>query len=295
AGGKLSLLGSGAQSVTVHDVTAIPAPAPAASPVTPFTMNVGTGSDTLVLKVSQDAYNGDAQYTVSVDGKQVGGTLTAHASHASGQSDTITVNGDWAAGDHKVSINFLNDAFGGTAATDRNLYLDSATYDGAAVTGGKLSLLGSGAQTVTVHDTTAIPAPASSLATPFTMNVGTGSDTLVLKVSQDAYKGDAQYTISVDGKQIGGTLTAHAAHASGQSDTITVNGDWAVGDHKVSINFLNDAFGGTAATDRNLYLDSATYDGAAVAGGKLSMLSSGAQTVTVHDVTAIPTLDLLHA
>ncbi|MCJ2025973.1 1,3-beta-glucanase, partial [Methylobacterium sp. J-067] len=104
------------------------------------------------------------------------------------------------AGDHKVSINFLNDAFGGTAATDRNLYLDSATYARAAVTCGKLSLLGSGAQTVTVHDTTALPAPASSLPPPFTMNGGTGSDTLVLTVSHDTYKGDPQYTIPAAGK-----------------------------------------------------------------------------------------------
>ncbi|MCJ2023070.1 carbohydrate-binding domain-containing protein, partial [Methylobacterium sp. J-067] len=284
------------QDPGLYGATALNSPAPVktVAAATPFTASIGTGSDTLVLKVSQDAYNGDAQYTVSVDGKQVGGTLTAHASHASGQSDTITVNGDWAAGDHKVSINFLNDAFGGTATTDRNLYVDSATYDGAAVAGGKLSLLSSGAQTVTVHDTTAIPAPAPAVSTvtaavtPFTTSIGTGSDTLVLKVSQDAYNGDAQYTVSVDGKQVGSTLTAHASHASGQSDTITVNGDWAAGDHKVSITFLNDAFGSAATTDRNLYVDSATYDGPAVAGGKLSLLSTGAQTVTVHDTTALP-------
>ncbi|MCJ2010941.1 carbohydrate-binding domain-containing protein, partial [Methylobacterium sp. J-076] len=115
-------------------------------------------SDTLVLKLSEDAYKGDAQYTISVDGKQVGGTLTAHASHAAGQSDTITVNGDWAAGDHKVSLYFLNDAYDGTAATDRNLYLDSATYNGAAVSGGHLALMSAGAQGLTVHDTSAIPA-----------------------------------------------------------------------------------------------------------------------------------------
>ncbi|SFL49006.1 calcium-binding protein, partial [Methylobacterium pseudosasicola] len=41
--------------------------------------SIGTGSDQLVLRISQDAYQGDAQYTVSVDGKQIGGVLTAHA------------------------------------------------------------------------------------------------------------------------------------------------------------------------------------------------------------------------
>ncbi|MCJ2011551.1 hypothetical protein MKK53_03285, partial [Methylobacterium sp. J-076] len=125
--------------------------------------------------------------------------------------------------DHKVSLYFLNDAYDGTAATDRNLYLDSATYNGAAVSGGKLALMSAGAQALTVHDTGPVATPAllKAAATPFTMNIGTGSDTLVLKLSEDAYKGDAQYTISVDGKQVGGTLTAHASHAAGQSDTIT--------------------------------------------------------------------------
>ncbi len=281
------------QDPGLYGATALNSPTPATASATPFTMSVGSGSDTLILKVSQDAYNGDAQYTVSVDGKQIGGTLTAHASHAAGQSDIITVNGDWTAGDHKVSLNFLNDAYNGSASTDRNLYLDSATYDGVAVASSKLSLLSSGVQSLTVHDTSAIPVsvpvvatttlatPATTVttatasATPFTMSVGSGSDTLILKVSQDAYNGDAQYTVSVDGKQIGGILTAHASHAAGQSDIITVNGDWTAGDHKVSLNFLNDAYNGSASTDRNLYLDSATYDGVAVASSKLSLLSSG--------------------
>ena len=51
---------------------------------------------------------------------------------------------------------------------------------------------------------------------------------MVLKVSQDAYQGDAQYVVRVDGKQIGGTLTAQALHSSGLSDMITVKGDWAM-------------------------------------------------------------------
>jgi hypothetical protein len=55
----------------------------------PVVLTAGTGIDALVLKISQDAYQGSAQYTVSVDGVQVGGTFTASASHAAGQSDTL--------------------------------------------------------------------------------------------------------------------------------------------------------------------------------------------------------------
>ena len=86
-------------------------------------------SDTLVLKVSEDAYGGDAQYTVCVNGVQVGGTYTATALHAAGQSNTLTLNGIWG-GTPTVTVNFLNDAYAGTAATDRNLYVDGITYNG---------------------------------------------------------------------------------------------------------------------------------------------------------------------
>ncbi|TXM78379.1 DUF4214 domain-containing protein [Methylobacterium sp. WL69] len=132
--------------------------------------------------------------------------------------------------------------------------------------------------------------PATPVSTPVTLTIGSGSDKLMLKISEDAYHGDAQYTVSLDGKQVGGTLTAHASHGANQSDTITINGDWAKGSHEVSINFLNDAYDGTASTDRNLYIDSATYNDAAVFGSQISLMSTGAHAFTVQDTSAIPAL-----
>ncbi|TNC16102.1 hypothetical protein FF100_02230 [Methylobacterium terricola] len=114
------------------------------------------------------------------------------------------------------------------------------------------------------------------------VSLGSGSDQLLLKISQDALWGDAKYTISVDGKQIGGVQTAHAAHGSG-SDLISVRGDWGQGDHDVAVNFLNDVWGGAGRGDRNLYVDSATYHGQDVSGAHLSLQSNGAQHFTFHD------------
>ena len=123
------------------------------------TLTAGTGPDSLVLKISQDAYQGSAQYTVAVDGKQVGGTFTASASHAAKQSDTLTLKGDWAAGAHKVEVKFLNDAYGGSAATDRNLHIDSATYNGKDVAGAAQAILGKTVPGAFAF-TEAAPAPA---------------------------------------------------------------------------------------------------------------------------------------
>jgi hypothetical protein len=280
-GAGLSLLSTGPQSFGFTDTGGTTAPPPP-SGGTPqaVSLQAGSGPDALVLRISQDAYQGSAQYTVRVDGVQVGGTFTASALHGSGQSDTLTLNGDWATGAHRVEVNFLNDAWGGTAATDRNLYVDGATYDGAAVSGAGLSLLSAGPQSFGFTDTggtTAPPPPSGGTPQPVSLQAGSGPDALVLRISQDAYQGSAQYTVRVDGVQVGGTFTASALHGSGQSDTLTLNGDWATGAHRVEVNFLNDAWGGTAATDRNLYVDGATYDGAAVPGAGLSLMSAGAK------------------
>lgn len=243
---------------------------------------VGAGSDTLALGISENAYQGDAQFTVGVDGQQIGGVLTATSPHDGSSSDTVNVLGDFAPGNHTVTLNFLNDAWGGTPDTDRNLYIDGATYDGAFVPRVAQELQVSGPVSFSVADGT--PAPSTSTTT----TVGSGSDTLVLKVSQDAYQENAQFTVSLDGQQVGGILTASSLHGSGASDTVNVLANLASGQHTVSVNFLNDAYAGTPDTDRNLYVDSATYDGAAVDGAAQVLYSSGPANFNVTDMTFIP-------
>ncbi|KMO40526.1 hypothetical protein VQ03_14080 [Methylobacterium tarhaniae] len=155
--------GGGDHAVTPPVTTAPPATSPiVTAPTTPAapatggtaqpTVSLGSGSDQLLLKISQDAYRGDAQYTISVDGKQIGGVQTAKSLHSAGQSDLISVRGDWGQGNHDVAVKFLNDAWGGTDATDRNLYVDSATYAGQNVQGAHLTLADAGTKHFTFHD-----------------------------------------------------------------------------------------------------------------------------------------------
>jgi hypothetical protein len=99
----------------------------------PPTVTIGSGPDTLALQVSEDAYLGNALFTVSVDGKQIGGTQTATALHSLGNTQTFDVLGTFAAGSHTATVDFLNDAYGGSPTTDRNLYVTGATIDGSAV------------------------------------------------------------------------------------------------------------------------------------------------------------------
>ena len=50
----------------------------------------------------------------------------------------------------------------------------------------------------------------------------------------------------------------------------------------MTVTYLNDAWDGTAATDRNLYLDSASYNGAEVANSSVHMLGQGAYSLPFH-------------
>jgi hypothetical protein len=230
---------------------------PPVSPQQPANLSAGTGPDTLVLRISEDAWNGDAQYTVRVDGTQVGATFTAKALHNAGQSDTLTLHGSWGTGAHKVTVNFLNDSYGGTAATDRNLHVDGMTYNGTNHPELAQAMYSAGARDFSIAATSAPPSGTQAA----NLSAGTGPDTLVLRISEDAWNGDAQYTVRVDGTQVGAAFTAKALHSANQSDTLTLHGSWGSGAHKVTVDFLNDSYGGTAATDRNLYVDGMTYNG----------------------------------
>lgn len=95
---------------------------------------IGTGSNQLVLKLTQDFYEGaDAKFTVAVDGVQVGGTYSVSSVRMTGQQDMLTINGDWAAGSHKVTVTFLNDAFNATTLEDRNLRIEGASINGTNI------------------------------------------------------------------------------------------------------------------------------------------------------------------
>lgn len=212
------------------------------------TVTLGSGKNTLALLISEDAWQGDAQFIISVDGKQIGGILTASALKGSGQSQLVNVMGDWS-GAHKVSVNFLNDAWGGTPTTDRNLYVNSATIDGVAVPGSSLALYAAGAQGFAF----------------------TPPDKLDLHISEDPWQGDAQYTIQIDGETFGGVRTATASHAAGATQDVVIASNWGSGAHSIGVTFINDAWGGSSSTDRNLYVDKIAYDGQAVSGAPLEI------------------------
>jgi hypothetical protein len=241
-------------------------PLPAAPPVTPpvkippVTPPVTTQS-TIVLNVSEDAYQGDAQFTVKVDGKQVGGVQTASALHSSGDSNTIALAGHWAAGAHAVQIQFINDAYGGSAATDRNLYVNSIAVNGTTQGGTTAAMSSNGTDSFNVGGSTPVGAAPA--------------DALTLHLSGDAWNGNAQFALTIDGKQVTTAQGVTASHSAGTWETISFAGSFGAGSHAVGVQFTNDAWGGTPTTDRNLYVNGIDVNGKHYGSGVTTMLNGG--------------------
>jgi predicted xylan-binding protein with Ca-dependent carbohydrate-binding module len=266
---------------------------------------IGSGSDTITLKMSEDQALGvDAKFTVNVDGQQIGDVQTVAASHADGQDDTFNFQGNYGPGPHNVVVTFDNNFIYPGLSGDRNLFVDGVSYDGQTVSNSTTPIYETpffppnstegnvyGNAVFTVNDTTSIPngAPSTQTTTPGPVSVGSGPDNLVLNMAEDAYLGDAQFTVSVDGKQIGGTQTTTALVDEGQQQEFDVHGDFGGGNHSVSVNFLNDQIGGfypagtpgvdgsqwaIDTTDRNLYVMGMSLNGGAPASGTPWELSS---------------------
>ena len=275
---------------------------------------IGSGTDSITLNMAEDQAQGvDARFTVNVDGQQVGGVQTATASQSAGQTNTFTFNGDWGPGPHNVTVTFANNFLYPGTAGDRNLYVDVVTYDGQTVSNTITPIYQSplfppnsnqgnvyGNATFEVNDTTPLPAgfTGNRTTTPAPVTVGGGADTLVLNMAEDPYQGDAQFTVSVDGQQVGGVQTTTAVVGQGQSQEFDIKGNFGAGTHDVAVTFLNDKVGGyyPAGTpglpatgqwaldtaDRNLYVMGMSLDGGAPAAGAPWELSSdGTQTFSV--------------
>ncbi len=272
-----------------------PDPVAAASVAVPMSIPIdggtfGSGPDTLVVTLAEDAFQGNAQANIAIDGT----TLTAQpvtvtALKGAGQSEAFTFKGSFGSGAHDLGVSFLNDAYGGTPTADRNLYVNGASYDGFSTRPASAVLDTTG----TTHFT--VPPAGDPEATPTTINGGTfgsGPDTLVVTLAEDAFQGDAQANIAIDGKMLtvqpmtftAQPVTVTALSDAGQSEAFTFKGSFGSGAHDLAVSFLNDAYGGTPIADRNLYVDGASFNGISFNSATAALDTAGTAHFTIRPV-----------
>ncbi len=231
----------------------------------------------LTIKLGADSWLGDPNVIIKVDGIQVfSGTISAQ--HATG-GKLMELGMVSASRLHEISVNFTNDAWGGTADTDRNLYVEAILVNGVA-TGQSQALMAAGVATFSVDPakyvvTKAVQAPPPSLLVPLTIKLGA-----------DSWLGDPNVIIKVDGIQVfSGTISAQ--HATG-GKLMELGMFSASATHEISVNFTNDAWGGTADTDRNLYVEAILVNGVAT-GQSQALMSAGIATFSVDPAKYVVT------
>lgn len=206
--------------------------------VTPpiITPPVATTNSVIVVHVSEDAYLGNAAFQLTVNGVPVGGMQTATASHGAGLSQDVTLVGPAGANPGTLDVAFLNDAYGGTAATDRNLYVDGVTVNGVDQPHSARTLYSNGSTEIAL---------GQAQPTQVTFNL-----------SEDAWQGDAKAVVAIDGQQLGAPVAVTALHVVGAIKQLSFVVPLDAGAHTATVSFLNDAWGGSPETDRNLYVES---------------------------------------
>ena len=228
-----------------------------------------TNPDTLVIALSADEYLGDAEAVVTVNGQQITSPIDVSAIHSEGQTQLVTVTGNFGSGLDQLGISFTNDAWGGTWALDRNLYVDGVIYDGQT------------------------EVDPSELATTSTLTAPIGrpaDDKLQLWVSEDAAGGNAEFSVSVNGNLLSGTYSTDVAHSSGQWQEVDIYGNFGSGSHTVTATFLNNQWVGS--TPRLLYVEKAAIDGVSENTINQTLYATGSTTTVTIPAPAIDTLTL---
>jgi hypothetical protein len=107
------------------------------------------------------------------------------------------------------------------------------------------------------------------------------ADSLTLQLSEDAWEGDALFVLYIDGKPVTTPQVVTALHDANKTESFTFTGNLGAGTHTVGIGFTNDAYGGSANEDRNLYVDGISLNGSSVFSGVKAEDSDGTSLFTI--------------
>jgi hypothetical protein len=193
--------------------------------------------------------------SISVNGKQVGQTSVT-ARHSSDQWQVFGYTATTTGLPTNISIRYLNDQDGGTATTDRNLYVQSVTVDGKTLTPAQGTSTFKGAST---SGSQLMPTDGT-LAWQNPINLPPETLKVIVIASGDTYLAPPNMGIRVNGLTVAQTSVT-SAHASNAWQTFTYTFTMPVPLISFGVSFTNDAYGGNATIDRNLYVKSVTVNG----------------------------------
>lgn len=234
----------------------------------------GSANDfALSIVLGADIWDGNPIAVVLVDGVEAFRGEIA-ALHIDGGA--VLALGKVSGVPHVVTVQFLNDAWGGTSDTDRNLYVENILVNGLP-TGQSAALTSAGA----------IEFAVSPPVEQDVVFIGSGANTIRIGLSGDLWRGWASFTVLLDGVVLVEDMFATAVHAVGATVFLDVRTNLGRAPHALTVRFGNDQFGGSTDTDRNLYVDSIAVDGIDQDMGAV-LLKNGHATFVVVAASAPP-------
>lgn len=195
----------------------------------------GTGPDTLVVEFQSKQFEGAPLANIFVlrddgfgglryEGNAFEGELIT-APFGGADTDSYTINGDWS-GNTGLGVTYLNDRWGGTTATDRNLYVSKVTFNGNDL--GLNPAIETGGNHLVGTFSGDLPPGGGGPAVPgLTVNGGPGADTLYGGAGPDTINGfagdDAMNGFAGDDVLRGGSGSDVLVGGTG-NDAVTTNG-----------------------------------------------------------------------
>ena len=149
--------------------------------------------DTLIISVSGDTPLGAPTFTLLVDGRPFGGTYAVTGARSRGEWQDIVVTGRIGAA-NTIGVTFDNDYAGGV---DRTLYVDKITLNGKVYEG-------EAAYNPVGSSTDSYAALWANGTLTFDTHPVAVTNSLTVRVAARSASGPSQFTVAVDGKQVGG-------------------------------------------------------------------------------------------
>jgi hypothetical protein len=96
------------------------------------------------------------------------------------------------------------------------------------------------------------------------------------------FAGRMTFLSCADRKTLNTPESVTSAHSAGALATLLYSGNFGAGAHDIGVSFVNDAYGGSSTTDRNLYVGTIGYDGNTFNPTGVAIMSNSTVHFTVH-------------